>query len=446
MARKKKEDIVEVPKYRKIEILPIGKATEDAILDAASYIDNQRVLANVMDGCKPSYRRLIWSALQFPKGEMQPSVQIINKMSSFHPHDLSSLKFLQASMVRSGIFEGKGAFGMTSILGDVKEPGAPRYTKTKLSSLYYDILSPLLPDVEKVESPVGPEEITYCPTVFPLCLFFRGLVSGIGYGISTIYPCFSPTSLYQAYINNDPNLLEPNIDILIDKKNSELKELWETGKGRVIYSYKLSRYTDDAGKQGFMFEGDTYIFTPNLKKINKLVEAGQVFIDDYTDVNGPRMFVGLVNSRGISLETLEKLCRQCCYDATIYQLNVTDGSTCFRIPLKDWLDYTYKNYINLLVKVNTRRIKKTEFDIAVLEALPDVARYIMEVNPKASNEEICKKLGLEEEVVKVVMEKPISYLRKNSDTTGRVKDLKAKLKELKKFNPIAYTEEIIKRL
>lgn len=446
MARKKKEDIVEVPKYRKIEILPIGKATEDAILDAASYIDNQRVLANVMDGCKPSYRRLIWSALQFPKGEMQPSVQIINKMSSFHPHDLSSLKFLQASMVRSGIFEGKGAFGMTSILGDVKEPGAPRYTKTKLSSLYYDILAPLLPDVDKVESPVGPEEITYCPTVFPLCLFFRGLVSGIGYGISTIYPCFSPTSLYQAYINNDPNLLEPNIDILIDKKNSELKELWETGKGRVIYSYKLSRYTDDAGKQGFMFEGDTYIFTPNLKKINKLVEAGQVFIDDYTDVNGPRMFVGLVNSRGISLETLEKLCRQCCYDATVYQLNVTDGSTCFRIPLKDWLDYTYKNYINLLIKVNTRRIKKTEFDIAVLEALPDVARYIMEVNPKASNEEICKKLGLSEDVVKVVMEKPISYLRKNSDTTGRVKDLKAKLKELKKFNPIAYTEEIIKRL
>ena len=70
----------------------------------------------------------------------------------------------------------------------------------------------------------------------------------------------------------------------------------------------------------------------------------------------------------------------------------------------------------------------------------------MEVNPKADNIEICKKLGLSEEVVKVVMEKPISYLRKNSDTTGRVKDLKAKLKELKKFNPIAYTEEIIKRL
>lgn len=445
MPRKKKEEVVE-PKYRKIEILPIGKATEDAILDAASYIDNQRAIANVNDGCKPSYRRLIWSALQFPKGVMQPSVQIINKMSDYHPHSLESVRFLQASMVRSGIFQGAGAFGMTSILGDIKEPGAPRYTKTRLSDLYYDILTPLIPDVEKVESPIGPEEITYCPTVFPLCLFFRGLVSGIGYGISTVYPCFSPTSMYQAYINNNPMLLEPNVNILMDKENSELQSLWETGKGRVIYAYKLSPYTDEAGKQGFMFEGDTYIFTPNLRKINKYVESGQVFIDDYTDVNGPKMFVGLVNNRGITLEKLETLCRQCCYDATVYQLNVTDGSTCFRVPLKDWLHHTYTNYINLLVKVNNRKISKTEFDIAVNQALPIIADYILNKNPKATDKELVTKLGIPQEVVTSVMGKPISYLRNNKDTADRVKNLRAKLKELKKFNPKAYAEEIIKRL
>lgn len=445
MPRKKKEEVTE-PAYRKIEILPIGKATEDAIIDAASYIDNQRVLAYVNDGCKPSYRRLIWSALQFPKGVMQPSVQIINKMSDYHPHSLDSMRFLQASMVRSGIFEGKGAFGMTSILGDVKEPGAPRYTKTRLSDLYYDILSPLIPDVEKKESPIGPEEITYCPSIFPLCLFFRGLVSGIGYGISTVYPCFSPVSMYRAYRENNPMLLEPNIDILMDKKESELQKLWDTGKGRVVYSYKLSPYTDEGGKQGFMFEGDTYIFTPNLRRINKFVEAGQVFIDDYTDVKGPKMFIGLVNNRGITLEKLETLCRQCCYDATVYQLNVTDGSTCFRIPLKDWLHYTYTNYINLLVKVNNRRIAKTEFDIAVNQALPLIADYILNKNPKASDKELVSVLGVSQEVVTAVMGKPISYLRNNKDTAERLKALKAKLKELKKFNPEYYAEEIIKRL
>jgi hypothetical protein len=44
------------------------------------------------------------------------------------------------------------------------------------------------------------------------------------------------------------------------------------------------------------------------------------------------------------------------------------------------------------------------------------------------------------------MSKPISYLRKNKDTSDRVKALKDKLKELKKFNPVAYTEDIINRL
>ena len=32
------------------------------------------------------------------------------------------------------------------------------------------------------------------------------------------------------------------------------------------------------------------------------------------------------------------------------------------------------------------------------------------------------------------------------ESTGKVKELKAKLKELKKFDPVKYTEEIIKRL
>lgn len=445
MGRRKKEEVC--LSSGGLEIQPIGKITEDAILDAASYIDNQRVLANVCDGCKPSYRRLIWTALQFPKGQLQPSVQIANAVSSYHPHSTDSMKFLLAAMVKSGVFTGKGAFGMTSILGDVKEPGALRYTKSCLSELYYDMIMPLLQCVPRVESPVGPEEIPYIPLPFPvLALSFRNLVKGIGYGISTVYPNFSPVSLYQAYINNDPNLLEPNINILMDKQNSELQRLWDTGKGRVIYSYKLTRHTNEDGKQGFLFEGDTGIFTPNLKKINKLVESGNVFIDDLTDVHGPKMFVGLVNNRGISLDQLELLCRQCCYDATTYNLNVTNGETAFRIPLRDWLDYTYKNYIKLLSDVNIRKIEKVKFDIAVQEALPIIADYILSKNPGAGDEVISKDLGMPVEIVKSVMEKPISHLRKNRDTSARVKALKDKLRELKKFNPVKYVEELVKKL
>lgn len=447
MARKKKIEQLVEQVFKSILDKPIGQETEEAIIDAASYLNCERALANVKDGCKPSYRRLIWSSLQFPKGELQPSVKLINGMSSYHPHSLSGCEPLLASMVRTGIMTGTGSFGSKSILGEEKPAASPRYTKTRLSDLWYSLVKPLMQCVELKESPVGPLECTKIPVIFPICLSFKGLVAGIGYGISTTYPNFSPRSMYAALMNNDPNLLEPNVDLILDKKNSELKRLWETGKGRIIYSYKLSQYTSEDGKQGFLFEGDTCIFTPNLKKIGKFVETGQVFIEDMTDKQGPKMFIGLVNGRGsLKLKDLETLCRQCCYDATEYNLNVTDGNSAFRIPLKEWLKYTYDQYINLLIQVNTKEIEKVNFGIAVQEALPIISNYIINVNPKATDNQIIKDLGISGEIVESVMSKPISYLRKNKDTSERIKALKTKLKELKSFNPINYVSKVIQKL
>lgn len=447
MAKKKIKELCDTV-FREILDRPIGLETENAILDAASYLNCERALANVMDGCKPSYRRLIYTALKFPKGELQPSDNLLSSMSLIHPHNLAGCQPLLASMVRSGIMSGTGSFGTRSILGDEKPAAAPRYTKTRLSDLYNEILRPTLQSLSMVESPQGgtlePESLGL---VFPICLSFKGLVSGIGYGIRTIYPNFSPKSLYAAYINNNPYLLEPNVDLLIDKNNSDLQGLWERGKGRVIYSYKVSPYTNEDGRPGFLFEGDTCLFTPNLSKIEKYAEQGQVFIEDLTTKYGPKMFVGLVSGRGsLKLDDLEKLCRQCCFDATIYHLNVTDGRSAFRIPLRDWLDYTYKNFVRLMTEVNTRELEKVMFEIKVQESLPVICNYIINVNPKATDTEISNKLGIPGEVVSAVMSKPIAYLRKNKDTSERVKVLKERLKVLKSFDPIKYTETVINRL
>lgn len=277
------------------------------------------------------------------------------------------------------------------------------------------------------------------------CLYLSNLVEGLGVGIRTKYPNFSPKSMYQAYINNNPYLLEPNVNLLLDKERSELERLWKTGKGSVIYAYKISRQMSPDGKaEGILFEGDTGIFTPNLTKLRALETAGKIFIDDMTDLNGPKLFVGRIpGARGITIEEIETLCRKACYNNTVYQLNVTDGNTAFRIPLYDWIDYTYKNYIKLVTEINQKRIEKVKFDIMVQEALPVISNYIINTNPKATDKEICDALGVSPEIVSSVMSKPISYLRKNKDTSERVKELKNKLKELKKFDPVVYTENII---
>ena len=446
MAKKKvKKEDYPIITSRELLQKPIGQISEEAYTYYGSYVNNFRAIANVADGCKVSYKRLIFTATQFPKGKDIPTMDLIAGLSRTHPHGTAGCEGLNAHLVKSGVFSGHGFFGNIQIDGVVNDHAATRYTKNRLSDLYWDIIGDVIKEVPYIESPQGAMEPLYIPLALPLCLYLSNLVEGLGVAVKTKYPNFSPKSLYQAYINNNPYLLEPNVNLILDKEHSELERLWKTGKGTVTYAYKISRQMSPDGKaEGILFEGDTGIFTPNLKKLRVLEDAGKVFIDDMTDLSGPKLFVGRIpGARGITIEEIETLCRKACYDSTVYQLNVTDGTTAFRIPLYDWIDYTYKNYINLVTEINQKRIDKVKFDIAVQEALPIVSNYIININPKASDQDIITALSIPAEIVSSVMSKPISYLRKNKDTAERVKELKEKLKELKKFNPITYTEQII---
>lgn len=425
----------------------IGEISRDCFLDFGNYINNQRHTASILDGCKPSYRRLIFAALQFPKSKMIPSTTLISSVANYHAHGLTGIELLNSNLVHTGVFSGEGSWGYTSIDGVYNPYAAPRYTKERISDTYNEVFGDLWREVPMVESPVGPMEISYIPLPLPLALYMKASITGLCIGEKNVYPNFSPISMYQAYMNNDPNLLEPNGNLLIDKENSELEKIWQTGSGRIVYSYKISRGVDTNGNPGILFEGDTFLFTPNLKKLNKYKEEGKIYIDDLTDMNGPKLFVGRIpGARGVDIDMIEDLCRKCCYSSVNYRINVTTGSTMFRIGLYTWLDYTYKNYISLVTQVNQKKIGKTQFDIAVLESLPSISDYILNRNPKATDEEICRVLGIAPEIVSSVMSKPISYLRKNKDSSSRLKELKDKLKELKKFDPVKYTEQIIERL
>ena len=427
----------------------VQEISEECYTLYGGYVNNVRAIANLNDGCKISYRRLIYMSTKFPKGQEIPTHKFVSSLSEVHGHSTDGCEGLNANLVKSGVFSGHGFFGNTQIDGIVNPHAATRYTKNRLSDLYWEVIGDLIKEVPYIESDQGPLEPTYIPLPIPLCLYMSsGVVSGLGVGINCLYPNFSPKSLYKALITDDPKYLEPNMNLLIDKKNSDLKGLWESGKGKVIYSYKISRMTSDDGKsEGILFEGDTGIFTPKIGKLDKLIDDGKVYIEDITDENGPKLFIGRVpGARGITVDDIEKIARRICYDSSVYQLNVTDGTSAFRIPLREWLRYTYKNYIELLIQVNNKRIEKVNFDILVQKALPVVADYILNQKPGATDEQICKALKLPAEIVAAVLGKPISYLRKNQDTKARVKALQDKLKELKSFDPKKYAEEIIKKL
>ena len=447
----KKKDVItkiDLGKTNKEIERAIGDITRDAYIFYGGYVNNFRAITNVNDGNKISYRRLIYAAMQYPKGKLIPSLTLISSISQWHPHGTANLNGVNAALVNSGIFSGRGFFGSTSMSldgGVVSEPSNERYLQSRLSDLYWKLLEDPIKEVPMVESPQGAMEPAYIPLPFPMCLSMVSPIQGLGVATRAIYPIFTERSLYEAYKANNPKLLKSKIDLLIDYDNSELERLWKTGKGKVIYSYKISRTTSPDGKtEGILFEGDTSMFAPNFKKFKQLSLEGKVYGEDVSDINGEKYFIGRVpGARGITIEDIEGIARKCCYDDTTYNLMVTDQNTCFRIPMYDRLDYTYKNYINLITRVNQRKIEKTTFDIAVYESLPIISDYILNKNPMATDEEISKALNLHPDVVSAVMSKPISYIRKNKDSTERLSELKKRLKSYKSFDPEKYVEEVI---
>jgi hypothetical protein len=446
----KEQEIISTPKDLQRSV---GDITEEAYTLYGGYVATNRALPG-LDGLKVSIRRLIYMAMQHPKGKVLPALDIISSVSRIHPHGIASLDQTAAHLKRVGVFDGNGSFGCTSIDGIVGPPAASRYLKIGLSNLYWDMLGDIVsPEyIGFHESPVGPLEPDSIPLPIAYCLYSPIQMSGIAVGVKTDIPSFSAKSILKAYKADDPSLLEPSVDLLIDKNNSELERLWRTGRGRVVYAYKISRQRSQDGKtEGILFESatdtSTEIFTPNLKKFSKLIEDGKVYTEDLTDDQGPKLFIGRVpGARGITIDDIESIARKICYSAKEYSCWVTDGTKAFRIPIKDWVHYTYTNYIELINRVNQKNIEKIQFQIAVQEALPFISQYLTTVNIKATEKELSEKLSLHIDVVKAALDKPIRQIIANKDNSDRIKSLKSKLKELKKFDPVKYTEEIINKL
>ena len=447
MARRKKViEEVKIDTNKEQEVKAVGDIVRNDLLVYGDYVTNNRHTVG-LDGCKLSYRRLIWAAYANFPNKMMPSMTVISSMAKYHGHGLDGSFGLNSILANTGVFDFEGSSGFYQIDGTYNIYAHPRYTHQKISETYYEIFKELMPEIPKVPSEVGEDEVTYIPLPIPLALYMKTSVTGLLIGFRNDYCNFSPWSMYQALINDNPQLLEPNANLLIDKENSELEKLWYQGSGKVVYSYKLTRTNDSYGNPGILFEGDTFLFTPNFKKLKKLAEENKVYMEDLTDKDGPKMIVSKVpGARGIGIEDIEDLCRKCCYSNKNYNLNVTDGKTTYRIPLREWLRSTYNNFIELEKKHNLHKQEKVSFDISVLENLPKVSNYIINENPKAKDEELSRVLGIHPDIISAIMSKPISYIRSNKDNSTRLKNLKDQLKELKKFDPVKYTEEIIKKL
>ncbi|MBS3072891.1 DNA gyrase subunit A [Candidatus Pacearchaeota archaeon] len=201
----------------------ISSEMQKAYIDYAMSVIVARALPAVEDGLKPVHRRILYAMDQIglDKGPTKKSASIVGEvMGKYHPHgDVaiydSLVRMAQDFSLRYPLVHGQGNFG--SMDGD--SAAAQRYTEAKLDKISLELLQDL--DKETVPFVNTYDNSRKEPIVLPgkLPNLLVNGSSGIAVGMATNIPPHNLTEVCDA------------IMLLIDKPNTEIKDLLEVIKG-----------------------------------------------------------------------------------------------------------------------------------------------------------------------------------------------------------------------
>ena len=249
-------------------------------------------------------------------------------------------------------------------------------------------------------------------------------------------------SMYEALINDDPFKLESPYGMVLNKEKSEMKKLWTKGMGKLTYEYVVKMDELESGK-GVMVSGSPELFKPNIdSKFADEINKGQIYFIDQTSGDDTKLFIG--KSWGIKQFTVEDLyekCKKIFTETKPYRLTVSFGKETSIIPLREWLNLTYNNYLSLIEVFKENKVKKYEFEKRVYEVLPIVAKCQLEhreFDPKMVSE--YTKIDLE--IVRAVLSKPISALRM-TDSSSKIEEMNKRIKYYKGISGKKFVKDII---
>lgn len=291
----------------------------ESMMPYSEYVIMDRALPRVEDGLKPVQRRVLYSMLEvgvLPDRPFRKSARIVGDcMGKYHPHGDKSIydtmvRLAQDFNMSEILVKGHGNFG--SVDGD--SAAAMRYTEAKLSPLSMELLR----DIEKdtvtwsYNFDDSCKEPDVLPGRFPNLLVNGG--SGIAVGLATNIPTHNMRETINAvcaYIDNRNITLSEIMKFLPGPdfptgayilKESELKNVYKTGRGKIIIRAKLHIENADNGKKNIVVTEIPYqVNKANLlQKIANVKEADQTghlaFISeivDESDRSGTRAVIKL---------------------------------------------------------------------------------------------------------------------------------------------------------
>ncbi|MDE7380397.1 MAG: DNA topoisomerase 4 subunit A [Clostridia bacterium] len=302
MAKKKSDNFQTFIPQGKIFTTPIEEVMPQSMLPYAEFVILDRALPRVEDGLKPVQRRILYTMAEMgltPDKPHKKSARIVGDcMGKYHPHGDSSVydamvRMAQDFNMRLTLVNGHGNFG--SVDGD--PAAAMRYTEARLESLALELLKDI--DKETVPFSFNFDDSLLEPDILPgrfPNLLVNG-ANGIAVGLATNIPTHNLGEVIDgvcAYIDNPRISLNEMMKIIPGPDFStggfiienELKQAYETGRGRITLRAKYSVENGDNGKKEIIFTELPYQTNKAdlLRKIMLLKEAKKETLSGIADI------------------------------------------------------------------------------------------------------------------------------------------------------------------
>ena len=308
---------------KKIEVVDFSEQFAKDYKTFGLYVNAQRSIPNVLDGLKPSQRRLIYALSinnSFSNGKYTSSAKIVgDALGKFHPHNITALysagvRLTKNWLLPAPLIEGKGNFGNIS-----GSPAASyRYTEMRLSPVGDLMLKQLSPKIVNFiptydGETVEPETL---PVPFPN-LLING-TDGIGVGLTSKIPPHNPNKVIESfiyYIKKPNSKIETLVDILGGPDfptngyilNKDLYSFYKTGKGSFYLRGKIVKE-----KNKLIITEVPFTLSDKVKdfsnKISEGIKDGKIKLakncQNYTNKLGIRIEIEV--KQGESLDELEK--------------------------------------------------------------------------------------------------------------------------------------------
>lgn len=415
--------------------------------DYSKYVLYSRAIPHLIDGMKPSQRKILYTAIKTAKNKIKTASLSGNTIAqaNYHHGDASLneaiIKMVQPFSNNAPLLDGEGSFGSRL----VPEAAAPRYTFVKLGKNFDKYFA----DTEVADRSIDledPEPAFYLP-IIPWVLV-NG-VKGIAVGFATDILPRSPKSLqrlcvdYASGKNIDKRYIKPHFPDFKGSINQDENDNW----------YCLGKYERPLKTKLVITEvpiGHTR--ESYVQVLNKLEQDGKIVsYNDQCNKSGFKFTVQLrraINMTDAKIITMFKLKKNLKENLTVIdqygKLRVYDS---VNEIIKDFVDYRiskYQDRYDLLIANGKDRLEilkaKIEFINMVLNG-----KLIFKGKTKDKIRAMLSKYFDSKEIIELLIKMPIYSLCKD-ERDKFISDGKELAKEIKEWGKIDMNEQYIKEV